>query len=65
MNSLRTKKKLRTRITWMFSLVFLCLSVLFFSYTVSELGFAQEPEPDTTEPESNTMEPEQANYLVE
>ncbi len=53
MNSLRTKKKLKTGMSWWLPLVFLCLSVLFFSYTVTQFWFAQ------TEPE---WEP---NYLVD
>ncbi len=54
MNSLRTKKKLKTRMSWWLPLVFLCLSVLFFSYTVTQFWFAAETEPE--------WEP---NYLVD
>jgi hypothetical protein len=57
MNSLRTKKKLWAKMTWVLSLVFLCLSVLFFSYSTSDVSYAQDPEPTPTEPEQN--------YLVE
>ena len=56
MNSLRTKKKLKTRMLWWLPLVFLCLSVLFFSYTATQFWFAAETEPE------NEWEP---NYLVD
>ena len=58
MNSLRTKKKLKTRMPWLLPLVFLCLSVLFFSYTVTEFWFAQD------DPETPAYS-EEPNYLVD
>ena len=74
MNSLRTKKKLKTRMSWWLPLVFLCLSVLFFSYTVTQFWFAAETDPENPAGDTNPETPsedttpaysEDPNYLVD
>jgi hypothetical protein len=55
MKLFKIKKKLKTVVLGVFSMLFLCFSILFFSYSVSDYGFAQESSLDgESSPEEST-----------
>ena len=67
----KEKSKSKIRLSWWLPLLFLCVSVLFFSYSVSEIGFALESsgEPSADwldwDDSSTQTSADEPNYLVE